>query len=795
MVIDDETLKNLEWDRVVSRLSSLCTTELGRKVPSRLQFHTSPPRVRDLLEEVRQMRLLIATDRAIDIRALPHVEEKVEKATAGGTLSGEAIVSVMQALSSSLCIRKYFQERKGKYPALSRKSRGIPDLLDFKKTLDEKIDEKGEVRDTASPSIGLLRKRAASARSRVFDTAKEIMASPRYRKHLQDNYVTVRNGRHVLPFKISSGGHLKGILHETSATKQTLFFEPEELVHAGNVLKTAEGELQEEVIRILRLVSMMIGEKGKDICKAASAAAQIDFIHAKALLADELKCGEPRVEAGGVITLIDCRHPLLLLGKKPAVPNSFKMGGEKRCMIVTGPNAGGKTVLIKTVGILTLMTMAGLSIPAHPDSLISPFKKIFLALGDLQSVEQDLSTFSADILKLKYFHDKASRDTLILLDEVITGTDPKEGSALGKAYLQALVSKGATLFVTTHFEEVKTLPMEDRRFIVASMGFSGKELSPTFRLSTGLPGRSMGIQIAEKIGFPRSVIDKARGYLGKREEKVQTLLEELARSKEEMERKGEIINRERSRLEREREQIREVGRKLKEQREDILQQARGKAASIAQRAEDEVEKVMKALRKERKVELVRKAKDVLRDIKVEAGKSPTSPDLQKKISETLPLSRGTELTSGQRIFVISLKRDGHVESVDMRKRKVKVSLGAVTSLIDLDDMRIYPETHPRERKKGALLSKNRKGELFLRMKENTLDVRGYEGEDALSEVDLFLDRAALKDFPNVCIIHGHGSGALKKRIREYLKNSPYVSSFSPAPREEGGDGATVVTLK
>lgn len=796
-MIIEETLDMLEWGKVLERLVSLCATDAGASCVSRMTFHTDPGLIKQLLEENRQMRALLVEEKPPVIRDLPVLQNELEEAEAGATLPVETAVVILKAIRTTEGLRKYFRERKGKYPAIAARARSLSDLSSLKSSLEEKIDYDGEIKDSASPQLPILRKRAETARSRVVDTANAILSNPAYHKHLQDSYVTIRSGRHALPFKPSAKGTIRGILHETSQSGQTIFFEPEELVHANNELKSAESELALEIQRIMRQISIMIGDLERDITPSIEGAAGIDWIQARSLLAEEMSAQEPVVKDNGSPEIISARNPLLLLGMKQAVPNSVSMSGKRRCMIVTGPNAGGKTVLIKTIGLLTLMTMAGLSIPADPDTRITVFPKIFIAMGDMQSVEKDLSTFSADILTMKNFYEEADDKTLILLDEVITGTDPKEGTALGQAYLKALMDRGAIVFVTTHFDEIKYLPFEDDRFTVASMGFSDKDLTPTFQLTMGVPGRSMGIEIAKKIGFPEPIIENAKKYMGTKEQKVDDLIKELSVLRDREAAAVEKLSRERARLRELIQKRKQERAQIREMEKDVMDKARAKSIKTVRDAEEEVEKIMEELRREKKVEVVRKAKDVISRIKREAGEGEVPEEIRKIISRTKPVAKAGDLVPGQRIFVVSLGKEGHVESSGEGKSKVTVSLGAVKSSVHIRDIRIYGS----EVKKGERSARERKipgqeaGTPFVRCDDNTIDVRGLDQEETIKEVDLFLDRAAMADIPSILIIHGHGTGTLKKAIREYLRRSLYVDEFSPASKEQGGDGATIVKLR
>ena len=375
------------------------------------------------------------------------------------------------------------------------------------------IDAGGNVLDRASDTLGPLRRQLLKMRSRLQETAEGILSSPRYARHVQETYATIRSGRVVIPFKASAKGLFQGIVHDSSQSGQTVFFEPEELVHLNNEVKMAELEVEREVARILAELSGRVARKEEELLLALSLLARIDAIQARSLLADELTAAEPTVTDAGETSLRAALHPLLVLSGRPVVPNDLRLGRPYLCLILTGPNAGGKTVALKTLGLLTLMAMAGLSIPASPDSTVSVFHNLFVAVGDEQSVEGDLSTYSAHIRRLNEILTGADRGSLVLLDEVVSGTDPREGAAIARAFLETLADREVRVVATTHFEELKGIAFTDPRFENGSMAFDGVHLRPTYRLSLGVPGRSMGIEIARSLGFPDEVLERAKGYL------------------------------------------------------------------------------------------------------------------------------------------------------------------------------------------------------------------------------------------------------------------------------------------
>jgi DNA mismatch repair protein MutS2 len=794
----EAALAALEWGKVVSRLCSHAASGPGRDLCVALAPRTDLDAIRISLEENRDGRRMLVAEGPLPLEGLKEILPETEKAVKGASLSPAELLLVGQTARTGERIRKFFEERRGKYPRLAHHAREIPSLRDLADEIEMKIDPSGNLTDRASPSLGPLRRQLSEARNRLQNTAEEILSSPRYARYVQETYVTLRSGRLVLPFKAAAKGLFQGIVHDTSQSGQTVFFEPEELVHLNNEVRMEELEVEREIARILAELTGKVARKAPELLACRERLSLLDLAQARSLLAEELSAAEPAVTASGEVNLVAARHPLLVLARREVVPNDLRLGRPRLCLILTGPNAGGKTVALKTLGLLTLMAMAGLSIPAAADSAVSVYPRIFVTLGDEQSVEQDLSTYSAHIRRLNEILSGADRGSLVLLDEVVSGTDPREGAAIARAFLETLADREVRVLATTHFEELKGIAYEDRRFENGSMVFDEEHLRPTYELRLGIPGRSMGMEIARALGFPEEVLTRAGKYLTGAGHELSDAIARLATEREKARAEAEgaaSARREaeslRARLESERERARE-------EESRILAGARQKIRDELRKAEGQLRAVTEELRKEKKIETVRKAQTVIREWK-EKGKAEEDPVVRAMISRTAPLTPGTALFQGQKVFLAAIHKEGEVASVPAPEdRDVEVRVGGMKTRVPREQVRFFPAA-PTRLPEGRIPKAPRRGEeaspaLYLQTPENTLDLRGMYVDDALPEVDSFLDRLSLVQAPHAFIIHGHGTGALKTAVRSHLRCSPYAKRSLPAPREQGGDGVTIVLL-
>jgi DNA mismatch repair protein MutS2 len=794
----DITLDALEWRKVVARLCQHASSDPGRDRCAGLLPGTDLDAIRISLEENRDGRRMLIGEGPLPLEGLKEILSPVEEAEKGALLSPSELLLVGQTARTGERIRRFFEDRRGKYPRLAHHAKGIPPLRDLADEIDFKIDVSGNVLDRASPSLGAFRRQLQQLRNRLQKTAEEIIGSPRFGRHIQEAYATLRSGRLVIPFKVAAKGLFPGIVHDTSQSGQTVFFEPEELVYLNNEVKMAEIEVEREIARILAELSGKVGRRSEELRQCRTILSTMDFLQARCLLAEELSAAEPTVNASGEVNLLSARHPLMVLARKEIVPNDLSLGRPYRCLILTGPNAGGKTVALKTMGLLTLMAMAGLSVPASGDSTVSTFPQVFAAMGDEQSVEQDLSTYSAHVRRLNEILAGADRGSLVLLDEVVTGTDPREGAAIARGFLETLADREVRVLATTHFEELKGIAFGDRRFENGSMEFDPEALRPTYRLRLGVPGRSMAMEIARSLGFPEEVLSRARRYLTGEEQKLDEVLARLEREREKLAAEAAELAGKRREAEEERVLLRSLRDRAREEDSKTLEKGRQRIREEIRKAEVELRAATEDLRKERKIETVRKASTVLREWKEKARTAEEDPAVRTMMSRTAPVQPGAVLYPGQKVFLSPLYKEGEVSApARPEDNEVEVRVGGMKTRVPREHVRVFASDR---RPAGASATGNARhtaesaGAVFVQTPENTLDLRGMYVDDALPEVEVFLDRLSLAQASHAFLIHGHGTGALKTGVRRHLKTSPYAKRFLAAPREQGGDGATIVVL-
>ncbi len=792
----EAALSALEWGKVVSRLCFHASSGPGRERCTSLMPGTDLEAIRISLEENRNGRRMLAEDGPLPLEGAEGISEQAGKAVKGASLTPPELLAVGRTARAGERVRRFFEDRRGKYPRLAHHAREIPRLKELADEIETKIESSGVLTDGASPVLGPLRRQLAEVRNRLQKTADEILASPKYARHVQESYATVRSGRLVIPFKTAAKGLFQGIVHDTSQSGQTVFFEPEELVWLNNEVRMAELEVEREIARILAELTGQVGRRAEDLAACVERLALLDFAQARSLLAEELRASEPTVGASGEVNLLAARHPLLVLGRREVVPNDLRLGRPAPVLVLTGPNAGGKTVALKTLGLLTLMAMAGLSIPAAADSSVSVFPRIFATLGDEQSVEQDLSTFSAHVRRLNEILSGADRDSLVLLDEVVSGTDPREGAAIARAFLETLADRGARVVATTHFEELKGIAYEDPRFENGSMAFDDRRLRPTYRLLPGIPGRSMGITIARSLGFPEEVLARSEKYLSGSGQELANALSRLSAEQEKAKREASEAAEARREAEALRDRLSAERERIGGEESRILSGARQKVREEIRKAEAQLRAVTEELRRERKIETVRKAQSVIREWK-ETGRAEEDPVVRGMISRTAPLPPGGVLRLGQKVYLTTILKEAEVASLPAPgDREVEVLAGGLRLRVALERIRVFP-AEARERETGPAKARRREEPAaapYPQTSENTLDIRGKYVDEAMAEVDAFLDRLSLSQAPHAFVIHGHGTGALKAAVRSHLKGSPYARSSFPAPREQGGDGVTIVLL-
>ncbi|MFO8055857.1 MAG: Smr/MutS family protein, partial [bacterium] len=622
---------------------------------------------------------------------------------------------------------------------------------------------------------------------------------------LQDTFYTDRAERYVLPVKAPARQKISGIVHGSSGSGQTVFIEPSELVESNNELKLIGSEIEAEIKRILADLSARVAGAADQILTNQNALAHIDVVRARARLALELDATRPAVNGEGRIGLVNARHPLLVLRGHNTVPNDFAMDRDRQVLVISGPNTGGKTAALSMLGLIAFMVRAGMFIPAAEDSEMAVFNEVFAVMGDEQDLSRDLSSFSAHVLDIIGTIESAGAGSLVLLDELMSSTDPVEGGALAAAVLRELRDQGARVLATTHIPALKSFAHEETGFVNAGFAFDPDTLAPTYKLMVDTPGQSLGIDIAKRLGLPERLIKGARSEMDDASLRMESLIAELSEKIKDIESERGDMEAERKRAARLSEEYRSYLERAQEHERDMKKRVRSEAAAVVRRTEAELERILKEARQEGSRESVHKGREKLREV---SGRLA-----EEYGQEEGELPDWTRLKKGDKVLVMPLSVEAELMEAPGKEVKpedtLQVRMGKLKVQVEAGKIRELKKSAPSEPvlQKPSRKQKKPKPEkpaeppesgppaATPQTSENTLDLRGMRYQEAEARLEGFLDQACGKHLPNVYIIHGHGTGALKKMVREELSVSPYVSEFRPGEKGEGGDGVTMAELK
>ncbi len=797
--ISPRTLRDLGWDRIIDALAARASTERGDALARDLPFLSRRDAIEASFARIAEGRELLRKELSLPMGGAGDVRDVLGYAAKGAILEAAQLVACARLIRASSRVRAFLHEHRLEAPLLAAIGQELPEASSLASRIETAFEASGRLKDTASAMLGSLRDRARGLHHQIKDRLEELMGDQDFAATLRDDYLSIRNDRYVVPVNASFRAKVPGIVHNASNSGQTLFIEPEAVVGLGNDLSIAESMAAEEERRVLQELSADLGERSDELVGAVERLAGLDLVMASARLADDLDASAPRlVEGRGALSLPGARHPLLILQGKAVVANHVSLEPEQKAMVVSGPNAGGKTVTITTVGLCALLARAGLPIPADPSATMPLFTSVASAIGDDQDLARDLSTFSAHLTTLRSILENAHEGSLVLIDEIAADTDPREGAALASAVLEALVAQGARVLVTTHLEELKALGLRDPRFANARVGLDPRTLTPTFKLELGAAGLSSALEIAARVGLPPDVVARARENLHGGSA--------LAVALEELEQERRAAHAERLVFEERR----------REQERGIVEAAAARAEAESARRSAEV-----AVRDELRAEIEAARREVgalvaeLTSRPTVAAAVQAQRTLQEKAKEQerararaeagLEATRGgsaptppRSIRPGARVRVISLGRDAEV--VELAKDDALVAMGALKTRVALDDLLPLAGKAPSSgrppggRGKGIERAKALAADAIV-APEARCDVRGLRADDALRAIERLLDRAYSEGLAAVSILHGHGTGALKKTVREALEASPYVATSRPADREEGGDAVTIVSLR
>ncbi|EFR94138.1 endonuclease MutS2 [Listeria innocua] len=777
----------LEFDKIKKQLAEFASSSLGEQAILELAPATDFQVVQKTQLETEEGAKIIRLRGSAPITGLTDVFAHLKRLEIGGDLNGLEIYQIGSNLRVSRQMKNFMNdllEIGVEIPLLGALSDELLVLKDVEEDIAISIDESGKILDTASEALSSIRRTLRRTEDRVREKLESYLRDRNASKMLSDAVITIRNDRYVIPVKQEYKGHYGGIVHDQSASGQTLFIEPQSVVDLNNERKALQAKEKQEIERILAEISASLAGWINEIHHNTFILGRFDFILAKARFGKAVKAVTPHLSDTGIVHLIAARHPLLDAEK--VVANDIYLGEDFSTIVITGPNTGGKTITLKTLGLLTLMAQSGLQIPAQEDSTIAVFENVFADIGDEQSIEQSLSTFSSHMTNIVSILEKVNHKSLILYDELGAGTDPQEGAALAIAILDASHKKGASVVATTHYPELKAYGYNRAHATNASVEFNVETLSPTYKLLIGVPGRSNAFDISRRLGLSESIITEARSLVDTESADLNDMISSLEEK--------------RNLAEREYEEARELARgadallkdlqkeitNYYQQKDKLLEQANEKAATIVTKAEVEAEEIIHDLRTMQLNGAAGIKEHELIDAKTRLGKA--KPKTINKTIPQAPKQKPHVFQVGDNVRVLSLGQKGTLLN-KISDKEWNVQIGIIKMKIKTADLEyIEPEKPKKQRIITSVQSSDSPA-------KSELDLRGERYEDAIQKVDKYLDEALLAGYPQVAIIHGKGTGALRTGVTEYLKNHRMVKSIRFGAAAEGGNGVTIVEFK
>ncbi|MDO5039042.1 endonuclease MutS2 [Clostridium sp.] len=786
--MNDRTFRVLEFKKVKENLKKYSKTQMGRKIIDELVPYETKYEMEMALKETKEALDMLVSKGAPPFEGLYDVREAIERAGKGGVLSAGQILRVGNMLKCSRRFKEYVkrEEEELAFERIEDLAYILEPLKDLEDYIERAIVSEDEISDRASATLRSLRRNLKEKNSSVREKINSIVRS--YSKYLQETLYTMRGERYVLPVKVEYKGQVPGIVHDQSSTGATLFIEPMSLVNLNNEIKELMLKEKAEIERILQDLSLKIANN-INICKSNNEIlGKLDFIFAKGAYASSIDGTYPNVSDDGRFDIISARHPLI--NPKEVISSDIYLGDEYNVIMITGPNTGGKTVTLKTVGLIHLMGMSGLLIPAKEGSTIAYYKEIFADIGDEQSIEQSLSTFSSHMTNIVDIMKKATKESLVLFDELGAGTDPTEGAALAAAIIDNLKARGTKVIATTHYSELKGYALKNKDVENASVEFDVKTLKPTYRLLIGVPGKSNAFEISRRLGLNEDVINSAKEFISNENLQFEDLIRELQE-------KSIIAKRDAREALKIKEEANELKKKFEEKlkkldktRDKVYMEARQEAKNIISDAKEEADDILKAMRELEKLGISGGGRS-----RLEEERRKLRESLENKENEIYKQKeqKGEEIKNiklGMEAYLPSLNQNVTVLSLPDNKGEVLVEAGIMKITAKAKDLRAInnPNTKKKEKKK-------REVKLNLSSVSSRVDLRGLDAEEACYRADKYLDDAYMANLGEVTIVHGKGTGILRKAINDMLKRHPHVKSHRLGVYGEGGDGVTVVILK
>ena len=793
----DKHSKAIEFDKVLERLAEFTSCDDARYNALHLRPETNADLARALLNQTVDAHMLLARFGGPSFGGLKNVNNALSRANAGSVLNTRELLDIGGVLRVIRTLSQWRASNAGVQTVLDTLFNALVPNKFLETAIFNAIISEEEISDNASPTLAAIRRKIRVQESRIREQLEKFSRSQSHSKYLQENIITQRNGRYVVPVKSEHRGEIAGLVHDTSASGATVFIEPMAVVEANNEIRVLQTKEREEIERILAELSASAGDFAQSIKNSYECALELNLIFAKAQYAYKIKGCPPIINDKGVINLRAARHPLI--DPKKVVPVDIMLGEEFDTLVITGPNTGGKTVSIKTLGLLSMMGMCGMMIPAGDRSEISVFDKILSDIGDEQSIEQSLSTFSAHMTNIISIFNEADDKSLILIDELGAGTDPIEGAALAMAILEALHFKGAKIAATTHYAELKAYALETPRVQNGSCEFDVASLRPTYRLLIGVPGKSNALAISEKLGLDAGVIRRASDLVSSENKEFENVVDKLEETRRRMEDEYDRAKQLSEKADKEKESAEKLREEIAKIREQEMEKARSQAMRVVEQAKREAYSLLQEIDKLRKeqqetkdaAELAKRAKAAVRKgiDSIDSAADPVIGIDDDDKDYVLPRA----LIAGDTVIIRDIAKQAKVLSPVDKNGNVEVQAGSIKTRVKLNNLRLCENT---PKKKEVRSTPRLQGESRLNMAASTrLDLRGMTVDECLIELDRFIDQGLRTGLNEFTVVHGKGTGALRSAVTRYLKASPFVKSSRLGVYGEGEDGVTIVTLK
>ena len=787
-MMKERTLRVLEFTKIRDMLTEKALTPLGAEKCQALVPSTNFPEISEWQEETEEALVVLTYVGGHPMASFSDVRPYLALCDKGATLSPKALLEIATLMRACRTARSALVTERDNTPRLKEKASLLGSFRNLEDDITTAILSEDEIADKASNELANIRRHLRGATERIKERLNSMIRSSAYQKYLQDPILTMRNDRYVLPVKAEYRASVPGLVHDQSASGATLFIEPMAAVEMGNELKQWEAKEKQEIERILAALSAEVAPYAVQLKENLELLAELDFAFAKGLLSRDMSGVTPKMNRDGFINIIRGRHPLI--DREKMVPSNLWMGREFTTLIITGPNTGGKTVTLKTVGLFTLMAQAGLHVPADLGTELAVFQQVFADIGDEQSIEQSLSTFSGHMTNIVGIMNEVTADDLVLFDELGAGTDPTEGAALAQTILTALLRKKVRTLATTHYSELKAFALSTPGVENASVEFNVETLRPTYRLSIGVPGKSNAFEISRKLGLSEGLIDEAKKLLSTEDKRFEDVIANAEYHRQVAEKERKLA-----------EQAAAETTKLRDEAEFLRREMEAKREASLRKAKDEARRILENARRE--------SESVMRELKQMKKSAASGPDMQaaalrKRLEDGIDsLSEGLAqkadrvdkppktLKVGDEVEILNLKTRGVVLSAPDAKGEVQLQAGIVKLKAHISQLRLVKE-EPAKKQKSSFHAETG---AMTRTVPMECDVRGMALDEAIPVVDQYLDEAVLASLTEVSIIHGKGTGVLRSGIQQHLRRHPHVKSFRLGVYGEGESGVTVVTLK